>query len=350
MNIFQILVTIIRGDAIGNDVLLLDDSFRAAGYCSQILAINIGPGLPKVKQFHETFKPASDDIVIYHMCEGSIISNSLRRMKCRKIAVYHNTTPAHFFARFDQNVARNQAMSIQEIASLRDVFDHCIADSKFNKAELIRMGYDDRKISVIPILLDEEDYKKAPNQKTIAQYSDGWVNVLFVGRIAPNKRQEDIIRAFAWYKKNINSRSRLILVGSPFSDRYLDQLKNYIASIAIEDVLFTGHIPFETILAFYRVADIFLCMSEHEGFCVPLVEAIMFDVPIIAYASTAIPDTLAGCGVLVNEKDPVFIAKTIDRIVLDDTLRQCIIDSQRKRLIEFSNKKVFSELCDAIKS
>jgi len=165
-----------------------------------------------------------------------------------------------------------------------------------------------------------------------------------VGRISPNKKHENIIRAFAHYKKHVNSKSRLIFVGSDKgTEKYSECLKKYTEQLCVDDVIFVGHTDFPSLLAYYRIADIFLCMSEHEGFCVPLVEAMFFDVPIVAYNSSAIADTLSGSGVLIDETNPVLVSNVIDRIVNDAELKSAIIKGQRDRLADFSYNKVRSE-------
>src|SRR5690606_3919553 len=147
---------------------------------------------------------------------------------------------------------------------------------------------------------------------------DGYTNLLFVGRIAPNKKQDDIIKIFYYYKKFINPESRLILVGSYIGmERYYSELIKLVNDLDLQDVFFTGHIPFESILAYYQISHLFLCMSEHEGFCVPIVEAMLFDLPIIAYRSSAVPATLGNAGFVVSEKNYKAIAELI-HIVLND--------------------------------
>jgi len=162
-----------------------------------------------------------------------------------------------------------------------------------------------------------------------------------VGRIAPNKRQENVIRAFYQYRK-LNPDSRLILVGSYLGmENYYQRLVKYAKALGIEDdVVFTGHIKFSEILAFYHVADAFVCMSEHEGFCVPLVEAMFFNVPVIAYDTSAISDTLGGSGVLLDSNDPVFTAHVINRVLTDEKLRESIVEGQKKRLEDFSYERI----------
>ena len=209
-----------------------------------------------------------------------------------------------------------------------------------DKNELLKMGYT-CPMDIRPILIKFEDYKQTPDEATIKKYSDGKKNLVFVGRIAPNKKQENVIRAFYCYKK-LNPDSRLILVGSSTGmENYYERLVKYANALGIgDDVIFPGHIKFSEILAYYRLADAFVCMSEHEGFCVPLVEAMFFDTPIIAYDTSAISDTLGGSGVLLDNNDPVFAAAVIDRVLTDEKFRESIIAGQRKRLEDFSYERI----------
>ncbi len=162
-----------------------------------------------------------------------------------------------------------------------------------------------------------------------SSFDDDWVNLLFVGRTIPNKRLEDVIRWFHAYKRWFNPRSRLLLVGAHGGfERYLAMLNELVARLGASDVHFLGHVTNEELVAYYELADVFLCASEHEGFCVPLVEAFHMGVPVIAYAATAVPATMDGGGVLVTDKDPVHIAALIDRIVTDRELQDRIVASQ----------------------
>ena len=147
-------------------------------------------------------------------------------------------------------------------------------------------------------------------------FDDDWVNLLFVGRMIPNKRIEDVIRWFHAYKRWFNPRSRLLLVGSHGGfERYVAMLHQFIARIGAHDVHFLGHVSNEELVAYYEIADVFLCASEHEGFCVPLIEAFHMGVPVLAYAASAVPATMDGAGVLDTDKDPVHVAALIDRVV-----------------------------------
>lgn len=346
MKIIQVLPTLAFGDAVGNHTRALELLLRDMGYQTGIYAMNIDKRLGKDKAQYIKDLPAldKDDVILYHLSTGSELNKVIPKIKCRKVVNYHNVTPPQFFTGISEELEERCQKGIEQVRSLADTFDHCIADSSFNKSDLEEMGYR-CPIDVVPILIDFEDYRRKPSRQVIEKYSDDVVNIVFVGRIAPNKKQEDVISAFYYYKKYFNQKTRLIFVGSGKGMQlYQDKLKNYVKKLGLEDdVVFTGHVKFNEILAYYRLADIFLCMSEHEGFCVPLVEAMQFQVPIVAYDSTAIGDTLGGSGILMKEKDPMMAAGLIDRIMTDVTLRSKIIEGQNRRLKDFSNERVMEQ-------
>lgn len=339
MKIIQIVPNLNYGDAIGNHVIALKHTIEEMGHKTAIYCNDIHPKItePDVFLTSELTELKADDTVIYHMSIGSELNRKVSDLKCRKIMVYHNITPPRFFAvdSFDKaTVCKN---GLDDVKKMAGKFDYCIADSEFNKSDLVNMGYDADTIEVLPIIISMDDYKQPPDEKTVQKYSDGITNILFVGRIAPNKKHEDLIRAFTYYNKNINRKSRLILAGSydGKNGSYYSDLKDYVQALGSENIIFTGHTSFAEILGYYKTADIFLCMSEHEGFCVPLVEAMMFDVPIIAYDSCAVPETMGESGIVTDIKEPVFISAVLDRVINDETLRKHMISSQQKRLEYF---------------
>jgi glycosyltransferase involved in cell wall biosynthesis len=168
-----------------------------------------------------------------------------------------------------------------------------------------------------------------PNYLQAGEFDDGWVNVMFVGRIIPNKRIEDVIRCFQAYKQAFNPRSRLLLVGSYGGfEKYLAMVQRFVVQVGAQDVHFLGHVANEELAAYYEIADIFLCASEHEGFCVPLVESFHMGVPVLAYAAAAVPATMDGAGVLYTNKHPLHVAALIDAVVSDRDLQDRIIDGQ----------------------
>lgn len=342
MRILQLLTTLSFGDAVSNDTIALRGVIEEMGYDTAIYAENIDPRLPKGLAQHVDHLQGlkKDDILIYHKSTGTDLSFSLERLPCRKFMIYHNITPPEFFAPYNTAAASLTQYGLEGVKHLRGVIEYCMADSEFNKQNLRDFGYT-CPIDVRPILIPFEDYEKKPDEAILRKFTqDGWTNIVFVGRIAPNKKQENVIRAFYHYKKQ-NPKSRLIFVGSyQGMENYYERLQTYVQALELPDVIFTGHIKFAEILAYYRAADVFLCMSEHEGFCVPLVEAMFFEVPVIAYDTSAIAYTLGGSGILLDSNDPLEAAMMIDRLVTDEALRRQVIDGQNQRLADFRYEKV----------
>lgn len=339
MKIVQVLPTISYGDAVGNDTLALYHTIKKLGYKTAIYAENIDTRVKNkdVKSVSELPELTEKDIVLYHLSTGTQLNYELEKVNGKKIVIYHNVTPPHFFEGYSDVSKRLCEYGLQGVKKIAEYADYCLADSSYNKRELQEMGYN-CKIDVLPILIPFDDYRKTSSRKIMNRYSnDGYTNILFTGRIAPNKKQEDVIKAFYYYNK-INPKSRLFIVGSYGGmEKYYQELKTYTQKLGLKNVIFTGHIKFDEILAYYKIADLFLCMSEHEGFCVPLVEAMFFDVPIVAYDSSAIGDTLGGSGFLLKEKNGQETAAVIHRILSDQKLKEDILYNQRLRLQDFQH-------------
>ena len=342
MKVIQLLPTLSFGDAIGNDTIALSGAIKDMGYDTAIYAENIDKRLPNgiAKKIDKLKDLKSDDVLIYHKSTGTDLTFKIEQFKCRRIMVYHNVTPPEFFRPYSIAATKLTEYGYKGVKYLRDKIDYVLAVSEYNKSELLKMGYT-CPIDVRPILIKFDDYRQTPDEAVMKKYSDGRTNLVFVGRIAPNKKQENLIRALYCYKKR-DPEARLILVGSyKGMENYYERLQKYAAALGLSDsVVFTGHIKFPEILAYYRTATAFVCMSEHEGFCVPLAEAMFFDVPIIAYDAAAISDTLGGCGVLLDDNSPDYAAAVIDRVVHDKALREYIIKGQQKRLKDFSYEHI----------
>lgn len=341
MKIVQVVSTLSYGDAVGNDVLALNNLIKKMGYKTDIYTENTSKKVKiKTKSINQLKYLKSDDIMIYHLAIGTKFNFQLPEYRCKKILMYHNITPPYFFYGYNNAASLSCLQGLDGLKFLSDKVDYCLAVSEFNKNDLINTGYN-MEIDVLPILIPFDDYKEQPNYKLIKKYNDNFINILFVGRVVPNKKHQDIIASFYYYKKYINQNSRLIFVGSyDENDLYYKKLQQFIKDLTLEDVIFTGSILFKDILSYYHLADVFVCMSEHEGFCVPLVEAMYFDIPIIAYDSCAVPETLGDSGVIVKDKNFMEIAELINRVVIDVKLRNKIIENQKNRLMDFSNQNI----------
>jgi L-malate glycosyltransferase len=348
MQIHQIVPTLSPADAIGNEVRLMQELFREWGYTSYIFADNWHPDTPALK--YKDYKKYSqkENILIYHYAIGSEITEFFKKLPDHKIIIYHNLTPAKFFRGINEGLYNVLREGRDSLPSLIPSVEQAIGDSEYNRQELETMGFS--QTAVLPILIDFNIYNKY-NSSIVESYSDGYVNLLFVGRVSPNKKQEDILKIFYYYK-SINPKSRLFLIGGYNGcERYFEHLREIVKKLQIPDVIFAGSVPLEDLIGYYKIADVFLCMSEHEGFCVPLVESMFFNIPIIAYNSTAIPHTLGNSGILVKEKKYDEIAELIHVITEDNTLKKKIIEQQKFRLNEFmftTNKQKFRQIIDNI--
>lgn len=346
MRIIQLVPSLYYGDAVGNDVMALRGALSGFGYETNIYAEGIDIRRQEKFIHHYTEMPelSNDDVLIYHFASGSeTMADLLKKTSCRKIMYYHNITPSYFFSQYDMTSEIATRNGRRELVELKDVFEAALCASRYNLTDLKSLDYD-CPMAVLPILIPFDDYNKEPSRDIIEAYkNDGYVNFLFVGRVVPNKKQEDVIGAFAYYHGHINNKSRLFIVGN-LNGRYAQRLIDYVKKLRLDDsVIFTGSIPFSEILAYYKLADVFLCMSEHEGFCVPLLEAMYFDVPIIAYDKSAVAETMGtGTGV-ITDKSPVYVANCVHYLLTNSEARKQIIEAQRKRLKDFDNNKIKQE-------
>lgn len=341
--IHQMTATMSVGDAISNEVLAIKNILDNLGIKNEIYAENIDSRLRKNVKNYKEYKANNNDIILNHFGIGSSINDFVANLNNNiKIIRYHNITPSEFFEGYSIITKQLCEIGRQQLTIANNAYNYALADSEYNKQELLELGYKNTK--VIPIIMALKDYEKKPDEVVINKYKDGIKNIVFVGRVSPNKKQEDVIKSFYYYKKYFNNKSRLFIVGNYNGmERYYNQLTNLVKSLELEDVIFTGHIKFNEILAYYNIADLFLCMSEHEGFCVPLVESMFFEVPILAYNSCAIPFTLKGSSVLINRKDHKYIAAMMDYILENNEFKKKIISKQLKRLEELRPEKVEKE-------
>lgn len=344
--IHQIHPSVSYGDAIGNEMLEIRAVLRELGYESNIYGQYIHSKMSTVKQYSEYREVSSPNNILimhYSIGYGSELLKFVKSLPDKKILLYHNITPPHFFHNINSDYEHSTKIGLQELSTeIINIVDVALADSEFNRQDLIDAGFD--KTSVLPYLINLNNFNVKPDTKVIKKYNDEFVNILVVGRISPNKKVEDAIKCFFYYNKYINNRSRLFLVGSYSGmDIYYAYLKDLVQKLNLDNVYFTGHINLDELVSYYKIGNVFLAMSEHEGFCVPLLESMYFKIPIIAYNSTAIPHTLGGSGILFNEKNYVEIAEMINLLVEDKTLRKKIIDKQSKRL-EFFDKNNIAEI------
>ncbi len=324
------------GDAISNHAIALKKLLQSWGYASEIYALfREGPVAQHCRPLNE-YKAQSDTLTFYHYsiaCKHG--TRAFLNSAGRKVLIYHNITPHPYFLRYHIHLYQLLQKGREALGDFKDTVELAIGDSQFNVEELLELGYPNA-VS-LPIILDFTNFAKTPPDSDLLKYlGEGWTNFLFTGRIVPNKAQHDAIRSFAWYCKEINRKSRLFLVGGAPFGHYVKELYRLAESLGVADHVFIpGKVTFPELVAYYKTADVFLCLSDHEGFCVPLLEAMHFDIPILAYSATGVPHTLKNAGVLVKKKDPAVVSEMAHLLIEDQSLRKQIIQGQRKSLATY---------------
>jgi glycosyltransferase involved in cell wall biosynthesis len=295
---------------------------------------------------YEPFLSERDDWLIYHYSIYSPNLRLLQQSNNHQIAIYHNITPPEFFQGVDGSLEAICRLGRLALPSLRRC-DLILADSDFNRRELVEAGIPAGRTDVLPIFLDLESLATANRDKRLYRRltRNHTKNLLFVGRVAPNKGHMNLIKAFYFFHRYIDSNSQLWLVGSNFLPGYEELLKSLVTRLRLEQaVRLTGRVSLGELRTYYEAADLFLCASQHEGFCVPLLESMHFELPILAYNCTAIPETLGTSGVLFNQYRYAEIAESAHLLVTDANLRQRVIQRQRQRLADFSSERVEAKL------
>lgn len=334
------------GDAIGDSARRVRDILRRQGHSSDVYALTIDESLrADVRPFADPTARAGD-LTIFHFALPSPMTEPFATLRGARVLQYHNVTPATFFAPYEPQLFRLAALARRELRSLVDRVDLALGDSEFNRRELVSLGFE--PTGVMPVAVDTARIVEALPRPALEEVlSDECCNILFVGRIAPNKRLEDHIKLAEHYKRYVDDHYRFIFVGrTDVVPRYYLTIRSLISTYRMrpERFLFTGVVPDEDLAAYYRSADAYVSLSEHEGFCVPLVEAMAADVPILAYAAGAVPETLGGAGVAFAPKDLEYAAELLGQLVYDEELRERVVRGQRRRLADFSPARIEADV------
>jgi len=341
-----------RGDAIGDSARLMRDAFRSWGHEADVYALELDADLEgDGRRFAEWAPGGPGDVVVFHFALPSPLTAAFRAHRGRRVLLYHNVTPPEYFAGWDDDMARICRVGREELATLAGHCDLGLADSEWNRRELEALGV--ARTGVLPICLDFARYGEAPNPVLRKALDDGRTNLLFVGRLAPNKKPEDLIRLASCWKRFVSPDVRLVLVGKPPRRRaYFDALQAlaYEEGFTPEEVVFTGHVAHDELLACYAAARVFVSMSEHEGFGVPLVEAMLTRVPVLAYSSTAVPYTLGDAGVQFTEKRFAEVTEIAQALATDEALRARVLAGQDRRLAAFEPAAVLAALRAQVES
>jgi glycosyltransferase involved in cell wall biosynthesis len=348
VEIHQLLGAFHVGDAVGNEALAIRSHLLQLGYTSEIFAGWIDPASPApvlpLAEYPRVAEPHT--VCLLHFAVGSPANRLASVTPGRLVCIYHNITPARFFGRFSPELARLSHLGRRELSALAPRTEVGLGVSELNRRELAEAGF--RKTAVLPYVFDFEVHRRPGSRVIRSLYGDGHSNILFVGRIVPNKRIEDLLRAHALYRR-VNRRCRLLLVGD---DRvpggYHARLQEMVSRQGLEGVVFTGHVDQDDLNAYYSLADVFLCLSEHEGYGVPLVEAMSFGVPVIAYAAGAVAETLRGGGLLLEDKRPELVSELLHLVLSDESFREAVLASQRRAMTQLRRADFGALLADRL--
>lgn len=347
--------TLMSGDAVGNDVFGMYEALKAAGYDTRLFAESWTIKEPKVECVTEIreFLKSPTDLLIYHFSMGWEPGLELLKDGAFRVAVkYHNVTPPEFFDGVSEShveMCRRGRAEINEIA--RSGCDLYLSASEYNMRELIAAGApESRSFVVHPFHHIDRLHSIEPDLSVLDAYRDGRVNILMVGRLSPNKGHAALIEAFANYNYHYNANSRLLIVGKDEFEAYSAPLRRAVSHLALEDdVVFTGAVTDAALKAYYMSAHVFMMTSEHEGFCVPLVEAMAMKIPIVARSSSAIPLTVGDAGLVWDERDPLLLAESVDCLVLDERLRAALSERGFERYERnFTNEKIKRDFFQAL--
>jgi L-malate glycosyltransferase len=339
-----------KGDAIGDSARRVRSLLREMGHDSDLYALTIDDDLKSdVRPFPDD-AATRGDLTIFHYALPSPMTAAFAALDSGRILQYHNVTPAAYFAPYDPALFRLASLGRQELSTLVGRVDLALGDSDFNRRELESLGFE--RTGVFPIAVDTARVTQQVSRPALEDMlDDGLVNFLFVGRIAPNKKIEDHIRLAEVYKRYIDAYYRFIFVGRyDVVPRYYATIRALMAEYRLlnDRFIFTGPVPDEELAVYYRHAAVYISLSEHEGFCVPLVEAMAADVPVLAYAAAAVPDTLGGAGVQFAPKDFEYAGELLGALAFDDGLRAQVIAGQRRRLADFGDARIARELASVI--
>lgn len=348
--IHQMLKTLVPGDAISHHTLQIQKILRDAGFVSEIFVETVHPLLVKKTFSIDDYSHYSSarNILLFHFSQGTSLVKLVLKLPDRLGIIYHNITPEKYFRRVHHETWLSLIEGREQLESLVKKAEFCLADSEYNRTELVSLGAE--QSGVLPIIIDFSQFDFEPHRLVQKMFAAPQTTFLFVGRLTPNKGHENLLKFFYYYKK-LDPSARLLIVGQYYAfEPYLYLLNTMIRKLHLEDVWIVGHVSQAELCTYYTLADMFLCFSYHEGFCVPLIESMYFDIPILALHKTAVPDTLGDAAVQFASFDPLYMAEMAYRIKTEEDLREFIVKKQRERLKDFQFDRIKSILLDSITS
>ena len=340
MKVHQFLTSYSYGDAIGNEALEIRDFLRKNHIESEIFTMHFHPRYAHQVLNYLDYDRFSDpeNMVIFHFSIGSPVMKKFLRLPDKKIIIYHNITPYHFFLDYHRILTKDCFKGRLELKSLADKVDLALGDSEYNRQELVAAGF--KKTGVLPLVMDFSKFDPPALPVLRELFADGKNNLLYVGRIIPNKKVEDVIKTFHLYQKYFHADSRLFIVGEYRGfERYVAALHNLALELQVKNIHFSGHIPLAEVVSYFKLAHLYLHLSEHEGFCAPIPESFHLGIPVVAFDAGAVAETMNNGGMLVHEKDFLAIAALCHEILSRPDLKKQILAGQARALEKYRRQR-----------
>ena len=342
--IHQFTPVIVPGDGVSGSVFLTRELLRTLGHQSEIYAWKTSEELVEQVFSLDKFDSASCDLLLFHHSMGHDLEGWLKSTICRRVLVYHNITPSQYFHP-GSNEYHYSIKGRQQLQQWRELFSGSISVSPYNCTELKEAGYKDP--AVIPLLLDSKRFEGELGQPDKSwQLRDKEILIIGVGRLVENKRQHLLLEAFYHLRKmHPKQAARLVLVGGTTSSTYHHQLLARLCELELTyEVTFTGRCSDAQLRWLLKNATVMWCASEHEGFCIPLVEANFFSLPVVAFATSNIPDTLGKSGIILKEANPIAMASTTVSLLEDTALPKALAKAGIENLQRYTVEKLLPEL------
>ena len=338
--VHQFVPALLPRDATGDHTLALRDTLRDAGWESDIYVEAAHDDLWSEAIYFEGYpeRARPGDILLYQLSTASTVAEFLLGRAEPLVLDYHNITPASFYDGWEEHTRDKVALAREQAAALAQRAVLGIADSAFNAAELEQMGC--AKTAVVPIIVDTEHLSAPADESERARLAEAHGSstvLLFVGRLSPNKSQHDLIEALLLYRRWFDAGARLHLVGPSVAPSYARAVFAFAEELGLTGAVRHGEdLTPAQLSAWYADADVFVCLSEHEGFCIPLLEAMASRLPIVAFGAGAVPETLGGAGLVLDSKRPSVVAASVARVTQDPSLASALSEAGRRRLGAFS--------------
>lgn len=350
--VHQIVAALSSGDAVGNEALTFQRLLRARGYESEIYAGAIAPdmeGLGRSASDYSACPSSLDAVSIFHFAISSPVVERVLARTEPLILRYHNVTPYEFFLGFSDKLVSLCYHGARGLSAFVPRTALGLAVSEFNRLDLERAGFGNT--AVLPLAMNLAALDETEDPVVASRFRDGRKNILFVGRVAPNKKIDDLVRTFCAYQRYVEPESRLVIVGDGRGfESYKRRLDELVSHLRIDEVVFTGAVTQSELNAYYRLSDAFLCLSEHEGYGAPLIEAMHFGLPVLAFDGGAVAETLQGGGILVGDKKPEVLAELLGMVMTDAAMLAAVLETQERAMAKITGVDIGRKLDEALRS